>query len=325
MRYLIHIDAPVGLLHECSNQPPIFDHPTDWIKTAERTVGGERRNYYVACPPWRILVVMRHGVDIRQMNVGAPASYADALVGWDDGASDFVRQENAGRRHTKITISTLYTWTPDDARAAAGKAGVEIVEWSKLLVGAPRSDQVGGYRGTQGRHRVGGDEPTVSVSIRLPESLVALARNHGNGDVSTGVRNALRGLNATPDAVTIASSKVIEHRIEPPTSPAPAAPTPDAWSPSFSPSPPPASPCSSATSTATAPRPPNPIEDRHIFKPVSRENGISKTPRSNHDPDRTFPRRRHPDDDAASPAHPRHARHVRRHARRNLRTLHAYP
>lgn len=143
MRYLVHIDTPISLLHECSSQPEIMETPTDWIKTAEQTIAGERRNYYVSCPPWRILIVARNGLDIRRLNTGAlkHVCYADCLVGWDDGQSGFVRDENKGRKHTKVTINTLYTLAPDAAQANARAAGVEIVEWSALLAKAPRSDQ----------------------------------------------------------------------------------------------------------------------------------------------------------------------------------------
>lgn len=219
MRYLVHIDTPVSLLHECSSQPEVMETPTDWIKTAEQTIAGERRNYYVACPPWRILVVTRNGLDLRKLNTREikQVCYVDCLVGWDDGQSGFVREENKGRKHTKITISTLYTLSPDAAQANARAAGVEMIEWSALLAKSPRGDQRGGYRGTQGRHRLDAGEPSVAVSVRLPESLVALARSLGNGDVSAGVRSALRGVGATPDAVTITSRKAIEHQVTPPT------------------------------------------------------------------------------------------------------------
>jgi hypothetical protein len=64
------------------------------------------------------------------------------------------------------------------------------------------------YRGTQGRHSTD-NEPTTQVNVRLPESLIAVARANGNGDISAGVRNALRSLGATPETVT--SHKIIEH------------------------------------------------------------------------------------------------------------------
>lgn len=194
MRYLVHIDTPVRLLHECSAQLAIMETPTDWIKTAERTVGGERRNYYVACPPWRILIVTRNGLDLRRLNTGAikQVCYVDCLVGWDEGISEFVCSKNKGRKHTKITILALHT-APDAAAAIdkARAAGVELIEWSALLAKSPRGDKVGGYRGTQGRHRIDADEKTVSISVRLPESLVAIARSLGNGEISAGLRTAL--------------------------------------------------------------------------------------------------------------------------------------
>lgn len=219
MRYLVHIDEPVVLLHDCKIADSARAVPADWLKTAEQTIAGERRNYYVACPPWRILVVTRNGLDLRRLNTGASKQvcYVDCLVGWDDGQSGFVREENKGRRHTKITISTLYTLSPEAAQANARAAGVEMIEWSALLAKAPRGDQRGGYRGTQGRHRLDADEPSIATTVRLPESLIALARSLGNGEVSDGLRTALRSINATPDAVTITSNKVIEHQVTPPT------------------------------------------------------------------------------------------------------------
>lgn len=223
MRYLIHFDAPIMLHHKCADDMLTMaehaDIPINWTKTAERTVDSIRRLYYASCAPFRTLVVMRNGVDIRRLNMGGPQAitYATALVGWDDGTQGYVRPEDAGKRHTKITIDVLFTLTPDGARANAREAGIEIIEWSDLLRNVPRSDRPGGYRGTQGRTRIDQSEPTVRLSASVPASYRDAVKRLGNGDISAGVRAAIEAT-APPrsETVTITSRKAAEHEIDPP-------------------------------------------------------------------------------------------------------------
>lgn len=222
-RYLIHIDTPVVLAHACSDEPQLeFEQwpgvPLTWTKTGEQTVNGVRRLYYAACPPHRVMVVMRNGVDLRQLNhQHGGLLYATALVGWDEGAAGYVRQGEEGKRHTKISIDVLHTFQPDYAAANVRQHGIELTSWSALLSKAPRSDQRGGYRGTQGRQRIDQDEPTSRISASVPASYVDALRKLGNGDISAGVRAAIEAA-APPrsETITIASRKLAEHQVAPP-------------------------------------------------------------------------------------------------------------
>lgn len=64
---------------------------------------GDRRRYYAANRPHRLLLVLRHGLDISDLQ-GQVVSVA---VGWDVGWIGFVRAGNERRRHTKVTAFAL--------------------------------------------------------------------------------------------------------------------------------------------------------------------------------------------------------------------------
>lgn len=221
-RFLIHIDMPIGVVLQCGDAPQLeFDQwpgaPLEFVKTGEQTVDGIRRLYYAACPPHRVLVVMRNGVDLRKLNDASGNTYVTALVGWDEGTNGYVRQGEEGKRHTKISIDVLHSFQPDFAAASANKYGLTLTSWSALLANAPRSDRRGGYRGTQGRQRIDQDEPTSRISASVPTSYVDALRRLGNGDISAGVRRAIEAA-APPrsETITIASRKLAEHQVNPP-------------------------------------------------------------------------------------------------------------
>lgn len=221
-RYLIHIDMPIAVTLRCGDTPQLeFEQwpgaPLEWVKTGEQTVDGIRRLYYAACAPHRVLLVMRGGQDARSLNASPGNTYATALVGWDEGTAGYVRPGEEGRRHTKISIDVIHTLMPDYAAANVRQHGIELISWSALLAKAPRSDQRGGYRGTQGRQRIDQDEPTSRISASVPTSYVDALRKLGSGDISLGVRRAIEAA-APPrsETVTIASRKVTEHQVQPP-------------------------------------------------------------------------------------------------------------
>ncbi len=158
------------------------------IKTAERTVDGQRRYYYAGAGPHRILIVMRNGQPIETLD--QDNTYIKALVGWDPGTTDFVMPQHEGKQHTKITIDMTLVLVPADAELYAANNDIAIESLAHILANAPRSDQAGGARGAVGRKPVapGGTQPrTVTL---LPEQW-ALAERIGNGNVSAGIRQAL--------------------------------------------------------------------------------------------------------------------------------------
>lgn len=79
-----------------------IDRPgTDLLKwRTEADVHGAHRRYYCANAPYRALLVCDNGLDLNQL-IGC---VADCNLGWDEGWREFVREGNARRRHTKITI-----------------------------------------------------------------------------------------------------------------------------------------------------------------------------------------------------------------------------
>jgi len=82
---------------------------------------GDLRRYYCASAPVRAIVVCRHGLELRQL-VG---QVVDVAIGNDRGWRDFVREGNAGQRHTKVTVY----------RRAKGEAARTL---SQILAVAPR-------------------------------------------------------------------------------------------------------------------------------------------------------------------------------------------
>jgi hypothetical protein len=58
------------------------------------------RRYYCAAAPYRVVLVCRNGLDLLTL-VG---QVVDGAVGNDEGWRDFVREGNAGKGHTKITL-----------------------------------------------------------------------------------------------------------------------------------------------------------------------------------------------------------------------------
>lgn len=226
-RYLIRFDTPIQLVHRCDDGQSwdiqgFEDVPLRWTKTAEQTIDGQRRLYYAACAPYRVLVVSQNGTDIRRFQRSIAATgpayvYASALVGWDDGTKGYVLPGQEGRRHTKISIHTMFTFgNADQPLVAAESAGLELVDWSELLRSAPRADQRGGYRGSQGRQPLDADEETMSVRASVPASYVETLRSIGDGNVSLGLRRLVESAQPGSDqSVTVASRHVMSEQVAP--------------------------------------------------------------------------------------------------------------
>lgn len=159
------------------------------IKTAERTVDGQRRYYYAGAGPHRILIVMRNGQPIETLD--QDNTYVKALVGWDPGTTDFVMPQHEGKQHTKVTIDLTMTLVPSDAELAAKAAGVEIESLAHILANAPRSDQAGGARGDVGRKPVGGNVKAVARTITLLPEQWAYLEGVGGGNISEGARRVI--------------------------------------------------------------------------------------------------------------------------------------
>ncbi len=228
-RYLIRFDTPIQLLHTCDEGQAwevegYEDVPLRWTKTAEQTVDGMRRLYYASCAPYRVLVVSQNGLDIRRFQrppaaTGPAYVYASALVGWDKGSRGYVRKEDEGKQHTKISIEVLFTFgNADQPRVAAEQAGLTLIDWSELLKGAPRSDRAGGFRGSQGRKSLDADEESVSLRASVPASYVETLKALGNGNVSLGLRRVVEAAQpGSSQAVTVASRHLATEQVEPPT------------------------------------------------------------------------------------------------------------
>src|SRR3990167_349 len=229
MRYLIKFDTPIQLLHACADgqdweMEGYEGVPLRWTKTAEQTVDGQKRMYYASCPPYRVLVVSQNGVDIRRFQrlptaTGPAYVYATALVGWDKGTKGYVHAGQEGRQHTKISIQTMFTFgNADQPRVSAEEAGIEIVNWSDLLRGAPRADRAGGYRGSQGRNPISADEETVSIRASVPASYAEILKGLGDGNVSLGLRRVIESVQPGSDqAITVASRHAATEQMQPKT------------------------------------------------------------------------------------------------------------
>jgi len=200
MSYLIHVDVPIVPVDECAASESL-----QFLLTGAQMVNGAPRFYYAACSPHRMLIVMRNGDTLESLGMG---SYAIALIGWDEGDNQYVLPANVGRRHTKMSIEAIVA-SPEEAaqrilqrdlRKRIGALEValnkrtdalKVVELSYVLEGVPRSDRRGGFRGSQGRNMVGGDEPTERISVSLPASVAAKLRIFSGGDVSAAARAAI--------------------------------------------------------------------------------------------------------------------------------------
>jgi hypothetical protein len=171
---------------------PLFPATGDtiqWREMTTATIGGERRFYYAAEAPWRILLVLR-GAPI-DSPVWAPSNIVRCLVGWDDGSAGFVLPENERRRHTKVTMLA-------DPPTAIFLEEVESLV--HILFRSPRSDRRGGYRGTQGRRALDANG-THQVCTTLTGDQHAYVLDLGQGDVAAGLRGAVsRAMEADGDA-----------------------------------------------------------------------------------------------------------------------------
>ena len=83
------------------------------------------RKYYVAKPPW-LAIIRCDDLDLH----AARQRVVDAQIGWDQGTPGFVREENEGSRHTKITI-----------RRVLGTGGEYGKTLAQVLSAAPREAQ----------------------------------------------------------------------------------------------------------------------------------------------------------------------------------------
>lgn len=150
---------------------------------------GEIRKYYASRAPWRILVVMRHGLAIDDLFNSSMAQglYADAVYGWEIGKEPFV--PSPGKMYLKISVGAVQVHSTEAALRYAERHGLAIESMAGVMARAPRADVRGGYRGTAGRKREGG-----TVRVKLPQSLIDKALDFGEGDLSHGIAEALRRL-----------------------------------------------------------------------------------------------------------------------------------
>ena len=160
-----------------------------WREMTTATIDGERRFYYAAEAPWRILLVLRG----QPINAPAwtPSNVVNGLVGWDEGSAGFVLPENEKRRHTKITLlAQLPHYIIVD----------QVESLIDTLFRSPRSDRRGGYRGTQGRRALDA-QGTHQVCTTLTSSQHAYVLDLGQGDVAAGLRGAVsRAMEADENA-----------------------------------------------------------------------------------------------------------------------------
>lgn len=158
-------------------------------KTAEQTVDGIRRFYYVSQPPWRILWVSQAG---QPLELNGSNIWLSMLVGWDPGTSRFVPQEAEGKQHSKFTVLTIYRMANDEIETIARQTGVTVTTLSQLIMRAPRADQAGGSRGGDvGRPRIG--KGAIARTITLSPEQWQKAEQIGNGNASAGLRAAIDG------------------------------------------------------------------------------------------------------------------------------------
>lgn len=73
----------------------------------EQFISGERRTYFVAAPPARMILVVRHGLILHEL-IG---HYVDANVGTEIGTTGY--SLFPGKKQTKLTI---YRTEPNHAR-----------------------------------------------------------------------------------------------------------------------------------------------------------------------------------------------------------------
>lgn len=159
---------------------PVTGDTIQWREMACQEIDGQRRWYYAAEPPWRIVLVLR-GQPITA-SFWVPSGIVHGLVGWEEGTPEFVLPANQGRRHTKLTL-------------LAEPPGVIYIDQVESLVHtlfrSPRSDRRGGYRGTQGRRTLD-IAGTHQVCTTLTTEQHAYVLDIGQGDVAVGVRLAVQ-------------------------------------------------------------------------------------------------------------------------------------
>jgi hypothetical protein len=117
---------------------------------------------YVSRDPAQLLIVVLRDVELEALPQG---TVVDAETSWwpepdeewnDAVHSAYVLKQNRGKRHKKLTIH----------RISEDKG--ETTKLSEIVSSAPRADQPGGYRGTQGRKK----KDMKQVLLRLtPERL----------------------------------------------------------------------------------------------------------------------------------------------------------
>lgn len=182
---LVKIDMPITIsdLSFASVDDDMLATAGILTKTAEQTVSGIRRYYYVSQTPWRILWVCQTG---QPLDLAKPNLWASMLIGWDPGTSRFVPQEAEGKQHSKFTVLTTYQLTDDQVAAM----DATIAKLSELIAKAPRSDRSGGSRGGDvGRPRIG--DGAISRTVTLSPQQWQKAENIGNGNTSAGLRAAI--------------------------------------------------------------------------------------------------------------------------------------
>lgn len=148
--------------------------------TGMQEIDGLPRTYYAARPPYRLLLVLRHGVTLAAVQ---PGCYLAALIGWDDGRSSYTMPADAGKRHTKLSVDAVLPTLPS--------VPSPVLNLTALLARVPRSDRPGGVRSAAqagGRPRLTGSENVEAHNVTLPARLWRRIEDAGQGNRSAGVR-----------------------------------------------------------------------------------------------------------------------------------------
>ncbi len=200
---LIRLDTP---LHYDARPGPAGPTRLILAPNAARPVGEERRSYYNAAGPYRLLVVCPQGhmpaiLAASQGDPDYPQKFARALVGFERPSAQFAKDGDQGHQHRKISIKEILT--PAQATAALEQETMDVVSLAHLLDNAPRSDKKGGARselvGASLRYGQEMHRTTVRIPGPMMETLTAMPS--AAGKLPKAVRDLGHFYTANPGVV----------------------------------------------------------------------------------------------------------------------------
>ena len=202
---LIRLDTP---LHYDARPGPAGPTRLILAPANEKTVNGgpDRRSYYNAAGPYRLLVVCPEGhmpaiLAASQGDPDYPQKFARALVGFERPSAQFAKDGDQGHQHRKISIKALLT--TDEAIADLKIDPMDIINLSHLLDNAPRSDKKGGARsdlvGASLRYGEEMHRTTVRIPGPMMETLTAMPS--AAGKLPRAIRDLGRFYEANPGVV----------------------------------------------------------------------------------------------------------------------------